>query len=84
MHFPEMSIRLKKGDRLLLYTDGITEAINPRQELFGEERLANIFTRRDGHSLESLVKGLFDEVDRFAQGETQVDDQAFLALEVTD
>ena len=84
MHFPEMSIRLKKGERLLLYTDGITEAFNSNKEIFGEERLANVFMHRDGLSLESLVKELFAEVDRFAMGETQADDQAFLALEVTD
>jgi sigma-B regulation protein RsbU (phosphoserine phosphatase) len=54
---PEMEMRtfaFEKGDRLLLYTDGITEAANAQGLVFGEERLANLLLSNDGDHLEFL------------------------------
>ena len=43
---PRATIRLRPGHRLICYTDGITEAMNGQQELFGEDRLADIWRVR--------------------------------------
>ncbi len=82
--FPQMSIQLTVGERLVFYTDGIVEAINRDQELFGDERLAEICTRGAGFPLQTVVERVFAAVDQFVQGEPQTDDQALLALEVTE
>ena len=78
-----MSVQLEPGQRLVLYTDGITEAGNTQQELFGEERLIEVCTRAAGEPVESLVESVFSEVERFSQGQVQMDDQAILAMEAT-
>jgi sigma-B regulation protein RsbU (phosphoserine phosphatase) len=81
-YFPEMSTQLQVGERFILYTDGITEATNPQQDLFGEEGLVSVCARGAGLPLETLVERIFAAVDQFAQGEVQADDQALLAVEV--
>ena len=81
--FTDMSVQLEPGQRLVLYTDGITEAGNTQQELFGEERLIEVCTRAAGEPVESLVESVFSEVERFSQGQVQMDDQAILAMEAT-
>jgi serine phosphatase RsbU (regulator of sigma subunit) len=82
-HFPEQTTELHPGQRLALYTDGITEAMNAQQELFGEERLADTFGRAANLPLQSMVEHVFEAVDGFLAGAPQTDDQALLAMEVT-
>lgn len=82
--FPQMSMQLAVGERLVFYTDGILEATNRDQELFGEEKLAELCARGADFPLQTLVERVFAGVDQFAHGEPQSDDQALLALEVTE
>ncbi len=73
---------LRRGDTLLLYTDGVTEARNPQGDEFGEERLTAILSRWESRPAEEIVKGLRDEVLRFSgSGEVQ-DDMTMLCLRV--
>lgn len=73
---------LKDGDRLLLYTDGVTEATNPAEELFGDDRLLDILNRGDvaNMPLETLVGYVRSEVNQFSDGAQQADDITILAL----
>lgn len=59
------SLQLANGDRLLLYTDGITELHNPVQETFGSDRLASFLLNDDGDHLECLDR-LFATLQDFA------------------
>jgi sigma-B regulation protein RsbU (phosphoserine phosphatase) len=54
------------GDLLLLYTDGVTEANNPKEEEFGVERLSAFATARRDDPLEGIGTALFRELDQFA------------------
>jgi two-component system, sensor histidine kinase ChiS len=83
-NFHQRNVELHCGDRLVFYTDGVTEAINSEQELFGEERLAEACTRYAAVPLETMVESVFAELDAYLNGEPQNDDQALLALEVTE
>ncbi len=68
-----------KGDRLLLYTDGITEAMNLGLEQFGANRLAEIVCRTADLEVEKVADIIFDELDRFSAGR-QIDDDMTVVL----
>lgn len=72
--------KLKAGDKILLYTDGITEAFNPLGELFSDERLLSII--RANHEMNSmqLVQKIKQEIKNFAQDAEQSDDITILAI----
>jgi serine phosphatase RsbU (regulator of sigma subunit) len=82
--FSTASVKLSTGQRIVCYTDGITEAMNDRSMLFGEDGLAHACVRWAGVPIERMVENLFSEVDQFLAGEPRRDDQAMLALEITD
>ncbi len=69
------------GDRFLLYTDGVTEAMNKDDELFGEERLETVVAAHTQERPEALIKAVRNEVAAFAAGAEQSDDITMLSLE---
>ena len=66
-------LQLNPGDLFAIYTDGITEAFNQRDEEFGEERLLDVMMRTRDLSPSHIVDAVFDEVRRFS-GDRQRDD----------
>lgn len=78
-HFAEDEIRLDHGDRLLLFTDGLTEAIDESGEQFGDERLADLLRDYRHKSAEDLKEILFDAVGQFC-GNTFRDDAALMVI----
>ncbi|HXH49850.1 MAG TPA: SpoIIE family protein phosphatase [Terriglobia bacterium] len=72
--------QLRAGDTVLLYTDGVTEAINTSDSFFSEERLVEWFQRSGGLPVEEVVSGLVGEVQAFAGGHAQADDVTVLAI----
>ena len=72
---------LKKGDSLTLYTDGITEAMNKNRELYGEERLLNLFNKKEYSCLVELHRDLKDDVEKFVNGADQSDDMTYITLQ---
>jgi serine phosphatase RsbU (regulator of sigma subunit)/anti-sigma regulatory factor (Ser/Thr protein kinase) len=77
------SLFLKAGDRLVLYTDGVTEAENPAGEFFAEVGLQRTLARESPgtYALQNLLSALNQEVSGFADGAQQTDDITLLALE---
>jgi serine phosphatase RsbU (regulator of sigma subunit) len=76
--FPEWPCRtgelqLSPGDLFAIYTDGITEAFNQRDEEFGEERLLDVITSDRDRSPSQIVTAVLDEVRQFS-GDQQRDD----------
>jgi sigma-B regulation protein RsbU (phosphoserine phosphatase) len=67
-------------DKLVLYTDGVTEAFNPDGELFGEERLSEFLTRSEKLGTKYLVDALVRDIDEFAGEEEQSDDITLFCL----
>jgi len=78
--YPEHTMQLRPDDRLVLYTDGITEAFNPANEAYGLERLvAEILAHRAGSS-HTLVERICGSVTHFAGTAPQSDDITLTAL----
>ncbi|MCK5852413.1 SpoIIE family protein phosphatase [bacterium] len=72
--------KLETGNKLVLYTDGVTEAHSPDKELFGEERLFEILKREADKSPEELYDIIIKELNDFQAGEN-FDDVTLLILE---
>jgi sigma-B regulation protein RsbU (phosphoserine phosphatase) len=72
-------ISLEAGDTLFLYTDGITEAMNPDNKLFSNSRLKETLSRLKGKNVKEIINGVKREVKYFSEGEPQSDDITMLA-----
>lgn len=71
--FQEVKLALKPGATLILYTDGISEAMNPKHELYTPARLVDYLARAP-ESLDKVVDGIMTDVEGFSQGRPQRDD----------
>jgi sigma-B regulation protein RsbU (phosphoserine phosphatase) len=77
------TIRLRAGDSLFLYTDGITEATDVQQEMYAAGRLEAALGKLARSSPADIIAGSFEEVRRFTGGAEQSDDITALALTFT-
>lgn len=80
--FGEGRAFLNEGDLLILYTDGVVEAINERKEEFGFDRFCRIISDNMLLSSDQLVKKIFREVKTFAGSEAQYDDFTLMIIKV--
>jgi sigma-B regulation protein RsbU (phosphoserine phosphatase) len=78
--FATRSVRLRSGDRLLLYTDGVTEAMDAGRNLFSDERLLREVQSRAAAGTRQLVERVMAAVQEHAAGAVQSDDITMLAL----
>lgn len=77
-------IHLKKGDRLILYTDGMIEAHNGSRQLFGTTRLEKFLLTKKNESSRQIADQLMEEIAQFSQGVSQHDDMTLIVLQVRD
>ena len=73
--------KLKPGDTIFLYTDGITEARDSHANELSEQRLKAVLERTKAGSVEEMVQEVLSEVRRFSAGASQGDDITALALQ---
>jgi len=73
-------VTLERGDALLLYTDGITEAENPDEEEYGIERLESISRQCRDRKGAEVLKAIESDVEEFAQGTPYSDDRTLVFL----
>ena len=79
--YQEYEIQMKPGDRLFLYTDGIPEASDSGNRMFGSERLLAVLNREPGASPERILRNVQNEVAQFVGGAEQFDDMTMLCFE---
>jgi serine phosphatase RsbU (regulator of sigma subunit) len=78
------SLQLSSGDRLLLYTDGVTEAMDESQEMFGQSRLVDLFLRLGKNSVpaQGIVNGIKDDILDYSAAGRLYDDLTVVAVSV--
>ena len=81
--YEQQDMTLEAGDMLFLYTDGLTEAMNPARQQFTLNRLMTILGNSTELSPEELLTRMSDEVRRFAAGAEQSDDLTMMAIRYT-
>jgi sigma-B regulation protein RsbU (phosphoserine phosphatase) len=82
LEFERTELTLHPGDALILYSDGVTEAFNPQEELYGNDRLLIDASGFKGSSAPAITAGLLEKVRAFAAGAPQSDDIAIMTLQV--
>ena len=80
MEFKPDSVTIEAGDIFFPYTDGVTEAMNPRDEQFSEVRFKETLTAVKDASLERILQKVREEITAFADGAEQSDDITMLCL----
>ena len=70
----EARLKFNPGDVLLIFSDGITEALNPEGEEFGEERLLEILIENSNESAENQIEKIVSAVDEYSKNLAQGDD----------
>jgi Serine phosphatase RsbU, regulator of sigma subunit len=79
--YPEHRLRLRRGETLLMYTDGITEASNHQQQMYGIERTVESLGQVSSAApTAGYIERLLGDVDRFVADAAQADDITLLAL----
>jgi sigma-B regulation protein RsbU (phosphoserine phosphatase) len=78
--YEKAEMTLVEGDRLVVYSDGVTEAMNDNREQFGEERLINMVNDACGSAAEELVDGIVSAVNTHAGKVPQMDDMTLIVI----
>lgn len=81
--YSEICLKLKPGDRIYMYSDGLTEARNPEGELFGTERLMRLTTNADAEPIADSIEKILSEINRWCGPDGPEDDLSLLVCEVT-
>lgn len=81
---PEYEIRLNPGDRIFVYTDGVPEAINEKNEAYGTERLTERLNRVKNNSEAHILEDILQDIRNFAGAAEQFDDITMLGLSFLD
>ncbi len=78
----EEEIQLEKGDLITLFTDGVTEAINQKEEQFGQQRLLSLIEKNRGLSAREIISKIEAEVTAFSGGQPQFDDITLMIIKI--
>ena len=79
VEFGTETVTLAPGDLLLLYTDGVTEAMNPQDEEFGQDRLAELLRQNSYQPAQELIGRLRDQLSEFTANQPLADDTTIVA-----
>jgi sigma-B regulation protein RsbU (phosphoserine phosphatase) len=80
--YTQLEMTLNKGDTLFLYTDGVTEANDGEDNLYGEQRLQQQLNELGEQALSEMLDGVTRDIETFANGTPQFDDITMLALRI--
>jgi phosphoserine phosphatase RsbU/P len=79
-HYTSETFKIRPGEKLFLYTDGITEAFNKEEVAYGAERLENLLLRHLDSPIKKIVSASFEEAGAYVDGAPQSDDITLLTI----
>ncbi len=77
----EVIMEFKYGDKFILYTDGLNEALNKNREEYGFERIENLLNKNLNSSSEEILSRIIEDVNNFMAGTEQIDDLTVVVVE---
>jgi sigma-B regulation protein RsbU (phosphoserine phosphatase) len=80
VEFEQVAYPLEPGDFLVLYTDGVTEAMNKSFEEYGETRFRNAMASFRHEGARDFLGGIVSDVEKFVAGEPQSDDVTMVVI----
>ena len=81
VEYKEYTIDLEPGDKLFIYTDGVPEATDANEKMFGIDRMLETLNREPDASPEQTLRNVQEAVNLFVAGAEQFDDLTMLCLE---
>jgi len=78
--YHQAAVALEAGDLLVIFTDGVSEAMNPADDEWGEERMIEAIQHNEGLSAAELIERVMQAADAFACGAKQYDDMTLVVL----
>jgi sigma-B regulation protein RsbU (phosphoserine phosphatase) len=78
--FSTTTLQLEPNDTLVLFSDGVTEAMDPEDQLYGVGRLRAVLLGKNEMPLDEIQKTLLESVENFARGARQADDLTILLV----
>jgi sigma-B regulation protein RsbU (phosphoserine phosphatase) len=80
--YAEKTIRLQKGDTVVFYTDGVTEAVNEDFDEFGLERLIQVVRATHDDNTESIINSITEAIADHAGNTPQFDDITLIVMKI--
>jgi sigma-B regulation protein RsbU (phosphoserine phosphatase) len=80
VEFEQETVTLAPSEYLVLYTDGVTEAMNKSMDEYGEKRLRQVMIGSSDKSASGFMGGIVADVEKFVAGEPQSDDLTMMVL----
>ena len=78
--YEQETLQLNPGDRLLLFTDGLSDCLNAKGESFSKTRVSDYFQKNRSMTCDDLGTGLLQEVQSFSHGGSRFDDMTLILL----
>jgi sigma-B regulation protein RsbU (phosphoserine phosphatase) len=82
MEYPLGNVPLEKGDKLFIFTDGISEIKNPHGEFLGEEALEEMFLALTNSGSERILDEMLIQLSEYTQGHPLEDDMSLVLIEM--
>jgi sigma-B regulation protein RsbU (phosphoserine phosphatase) len=80
--YEEFTLSTRPGDAIIFFSDGIVDAVNEKEEMFGTERLIALVTSQLKNTAEGMVDAIYQELSAFQGGVERFDDETVVVLKV--
>jgi sigma-B regulation protein RsbU (phosphoserine phosphatase) len=80
LEYHQATLQLDKGDMLIMFTDGVNEAMNTQLEEYGNERFMNVLKQSANKDCQEVIKAVKADLSAFTTGAEQSDDITMLAI----